>query len=157
MSADAGDEPSLLRDQPRPERSEGIGGWRRGFLAAGGGAPPAAEGDASAAEATPAAPDAPAPQESRVPLVRAGGTYTQVGIGAEPLSFGPMTLIFNRVTYEGSLTGGIPQTQALVDYCAENGVFPEVEVIRADEVNDAWESVVEKEARYRYVIDVSTI
>ena len=95
--------------------------------------------------------------DAYVPLVRAGGTYTQVGIGAEPLSFGPMTLIFNRVQYEGSLTGGIPQTQALVDYCAENGVFPEVEVIRADEVNDAWESVVEKEARYRYVIDASTI
>ena len=92
-----------------------------------------------------------------IPLVRAGGTYTQVGIPAEPFEINQNVFIFNRVQYEGSLTGGIPQTQALVDYCAENGVFPEVEVIRADEVNDAWEHVLDKEARYRYVIDASTI
>jgi len=92
-----------------------------------------------------------------LPLVRSHGTYTQVGLPAEPLSFNQGVFIFNRVQYEGSLTGGIPQTQALVDYCADNEVLPEIEIIRADEVNEAWESVLQKEARYRCVIDADTI
>ncbi|MCS4504601.1 NAD(P)-dependent alcohol dehydrogenase [Arhodomonas aquaeolei] len=92
-----------------------------------------------------------------IPLVRAHGTYTQVGAPGEALSFDQMVFLFNRVTYEGSLTGGIPQTQALVDYCAENGIHPEIEVIQANKVNDAWSDVLDKAARYRYVIDATTI
>lgn len=92
-----------------------------------------------------------------VPLVKAGGTYTQVGIPGEEFSFNPMLFVFSRARYEASLTGGIPQTQQLVDYCAANQILPETEVISADRVNTAWEQVVDKEARYRYVIDASTI
>lgn len=92
-----------------------------------------------------------------VPLVKPNGTYTQVGIPGEEFSFNPMLFVFNRARYEASLTGGIPQTQQLVEYCAANGIHPETEVIAADRVNRAWEQVVDKEARYRYVIDASTI
>ncbi len=92
-----------------------------------------------------------------VPLVKPNGTYTQVGIPGEEFSFNPMLFVFNRARYEASLTGGIPQTQQLVEYCAANGIHPETEVIAADQVNRAWEQVVDKEARYRYVIDASTI
>jgi len=92
-----------------------------------------------------------------VPLVKPNGTYTQVGIPGEEFSFNPMLFVFNRARYEASLTGGIPQTQQLVDYCAANQILPETEIIAADEVNRAWEQVVGKEARYRYVIDANTI
>ncbi len=52
--------------------------------------------------------------------------------------------------------GGIPQTQEIVDYCAENKIYPRIQVIQAAAINDAWEKVLNKEARYRYVIDAST-
>ncbi|RDZ38464.1 NAD(P)-dependent alcohol dehydrogenase [Haloferax sp. Atlit-47N] len=94
---------------------------------------------------------------SYVPLVRPHGTYTQVGIPGEALSFNQSVFNRSRVKYEGWLTGGIPQTQELVNYCAEHDIHPEIQMIEADEVNEAWEDVVDKEARYRYVIDTETI
>ncbi len=63
----------------------------------------------------------------------------------------------NRVRYSTSLIGGIPQTQEVIDYCAKNKIYPEVRVIKASEANDTWEKVINKEARYRYVIDAATI
>ncbi|RJT07197.1 NAD(P)-dependent alcohol dehydrogenase [Halococcus sp. IIIV-5B] len=92
-----------------------------------------------------------------LPLVRPNGTYTQVGIPAEEVSFNQNIFNYSRVEYEGSLTGGLPQTQQLLNYCAENSVYPEIEMIDANEVNEAWEDVLNKEARYRYVMDTETI
>lgn len=61
-----------------------------------------------------------------------------------------------KVNYNASLIGGIPETQEVVHYCADNGVLPQIEVIDASQINDAWEKVVNKDARYRYVIDAAT-
>ncbi len=63
----------------------------------------------------------------------------------------------SRAKISTSLVGGIPETQRLINYCAENEIYPEIEVISADGINEAWEKVVNKEARYRYVIDSATI
>jgi alcohol dehydrogenase (NADP+)/uncharacterized zinc-type alcohol dehydrogenase-like protein len=65
-------------------------------------------------------------------------------------------MIFNRVNFNGSLIGGIPETQEVMDYCADNKIYPQIQVINASEINGAWDKVVNKEARYRYVIDAST-
>ncbi|RZK64247.1 MAG: NAD(P)-dependent alcohol dehydrogenase, partial [Pedobacter sp.] len=48
------------------------------------------------------------------------------------------------------------ETQEVMDYCAEKKIYPQIEVIKATEINEAWTKVVNKEARYRYVIDAST-
>ncbi len=63
----------------------------------------------------------------------------------------------NRVNYNGSLVGSVARTQELVDYCAANKIYPQIQVIKANEINEAWKKVVKKEARYRYVIDAATI
>ncbi len=65
-------------------------------------------------------------------------------------------LAVNRVNYNASLIGGIPETQEVVYYCADNKVLPQIQIIKAEQVNDAWTKVLNKEARYRYVIDAST-
>jgi alcohol dehydrogenase (NADP+)/uncharacterized zinc-type alcohol dehydrogenase-like protein len=65
-------------------------------------------------------------------------------------------MIFNRVNFNASLIGGIPETQEVMDYCAKNKIYPQIQIIKAAEINDAWEKVVNKEARYRYVIDAAT-
>ncbi|MCB0792524.1 MAG: NAD(P)-dependent alcohol dehydrogenase [Flavobacteriales bacterium] len=94
---------------------------------------------------------------SYIDCVKPFGYFTQVGqpIGGA-LTINNFNMIFNRVNFNGSLIGGIPETQEVVDFCAANSIHPQIEVIGADAVNDAWDKVVNKEARYRYVIDAAT-
>jgi len=91
-------------------------------------------------------------------LVKPYGTYTQVGMPAKgTVSINNFAFNNNRVSYNTSLVGGIPQTQELVDFYAEHRIAPAIQIIRANEVNQAWEKVINKEARYRYVIDAATL
>ncbi|SDF54480.1 alcohol dehydrogenase (NADP+)/uncharacterized zinc-type alcohol dehydrogenase-like protein [Dyadobacter soli] len=62
-----------------------------------------------------------------------------------------------RVNFNASLIGGIPETQEVVTYCPDHKVLPQIQVIKAAEVNDAWAKVLDKKARYRFVIDTATI
>ncbi|MCG9698343.1 NAD(P)-dependent alcohol dehydrogenase [Shewanella sp. Isolate11] len=90
-------------------------------------------------------------------VVKPYGTFTQVGMPIKSeVTLNALFLAFSRVNFNASLIGGIRETQEMVDYCAENKVLPKIQKITAVQINDAWESVVNKEARYRYVIDAST-
>jgi uncharacterized zinc-type alcohol dehydrogenase-like protein len=94
---------------------------------------------------------------SYIDCVKPYGFFTQVGqpIGGA-LTINNFNMIFNRVNFNGSLIGGIPETQEVMDYCAKHKIYPQIQIIKAEEINNAWEKVVNKEARYRYVIDAST-
>jgi alcohol dehydrogenase (NADP+)/uncharacterized zinc-type alcohol dehydrogenase-like protein len=95
---------------------------------------------------------------SYVDCVKPYGYFTQVGIPINgELTINNTNMLFNRVNFNGSLIGGIPETQEVMDYCAEHKIYPQIQIIKAEEINDAWEKVINKEARYRYVIDVATI
>jgi D-arabinose 1-dehydrogenase-like Zn-dependent alcohol dehydrogenase len=50
-----------------------------------------------------------------------------------------------------------PRTQEVVDYCAENKIYPQIQMIKPEMINETWDKVVNKEARYRYVIDMSSL
>lgn len=91
-------------------------------------------------------------------VVKPYGHFTQVGMpkGFE-LNLSNIGLANSRVNFNASLIGGIPETQEVMHYCADNKVLPQVQVIKAAEVNEAWAKVMNKQARYRYVIDASTI
>lgn len=89
--------------------------------------------------------------------VKPYGFFTQVGQPIGGLfTVNNGTFMFARVNYNSSLIGGIPETQEVMDYCAQNKIYPKIQIIQADEINSAWDKVVNKEARYRYVIDAST-
>lgn len=90
-------------------------------------------------------------------VVKPDGFYTQVGMpkGFE-LTLSNIGLANSRVNFNASLIGGIPETQEIVHYCADNNVLPQIQIIKADAVYDAWAKVMNKEARYRYVIDAAT-
>ena len=91
-------------------------------------------------------------------LVKPYGTYTQVGMPAKgEVTINNFIMNRNRVNYRTSLIGGIPQTQEVINYCTENKIYPQIEIIKAAEINEAWIKVLNKEARYRYVIDAGTI
>ncbi len=90
-------------------------------------------------------------------VVKPYGTFTQVGmpVGFE-LSLSNIGLSISRVNFNASLIGGIPETQEVIHYCADNNVRPQIQIIKAEEINDAWEKVLSKQARYRYVIDAGS-
>ncbi len=91
-------------------------------------------------------------------LVKPYGNYTQVGMPAKgEVTINNFVMNRNRVRYSTSLIGGIPQTQEVIEYCAENKIYPAIQLIKASEINETWEKVINKEARYRYVIDAATI
>jgi alcohol dehydrogenase (NADP+)/uncharacterized zinc-type alcohol dehydrogenase-like protein len=90
-------------------------------------------------------------------VVKPYGTYTQVGMPEKfELTLSAIGLSISRVNFNASLIGGMKETQEVIDYCADNKVLPKIQIIKAEQINDAWEKVVNKEARYRYVIDAAT-
>ena len=90
-------------------------------------------------------------------LLTLDGTIVSVGAPPEPVPVTLFTLFENRRSFAGSKIGGIAQTQEMLDFCAEHGIAPEVEIIGADGINDAWERVLASDVRYRFVIDTSTL
>lgn len=90
-------------------------------------------------------------------VVKPRGHFTQVGMPeAFELTLSAIGLSMSRVNFNASLIGGIPETQEVIHYCADSDVRPTIQIIPAEQVNEAWNKVVNKEARYRYVIDAAT-
>ncbi len=79
------------------------------------------------------------------------------GGGAQPLPVQAFSLIPARRSFAGSSIGSIAETQEMLDFCAEHGFGAEIEVIAADQVNEAWERVLASDVRYRFVIDTATL
>ncbi|MEC1634006.1 NAD(P)-dependent alcohol dehydrogenase [Bacillus mojavensis] len=90
-------------------------------------------------------------------LLRIDGTLVNVGAPAEPDKYSVFSLIIGRRSLAGSLVGGIPETQEMLDFAAQHGIAPKIEVIRADQVDEAYERVLRSDVRYRFVIDMSTL
>ncbi len=90
-------------------------------------------------------------------LLATDGTMVNVGAPAEPLSVNVSSLIGGRRSFAGSLIGGIPETQEMLNFCAEHGIAADIELISADDIDTAWERVLSSDVRYRFVIDSATI
>jgi uncharacterized zinc-type alcohol dehydrogenase-like protein len=84
-------------------------------------------------------------------------TLVSVGAPPEPLAVPVFALFGNRRSFAGSGIGSIGETQEMLDFCAERDIAPEVELISADAVNDAYERVLTSDVRYRFVIDIDTL
>jgi uncharacterized zinc-type alcohol dehydrogenase-like protein len=88
-------------------------------------------------------------------LLKTDGALVAVGIPEKPLTVQPASLISMRRTYAGSMIGSMRETQEMLDFCAQQEIMPEIEVIAPSEINAAWERVVKSDVRYRFVIDMS--
>ncbi len=100
---------------------------------------------------------APIDMAAYLGLLRLDGTMVSVGAPPEPLPVQVFSLFANRRSFAGSSIGGIAETQEMLDFCAERGIAPEVELIGADAVNEAYERVVSSDVRYRFVIDIDSL
>jgi alcohol dehydrogenase (NADP+) len=89
-------------------------------------------------------------------LLDVDGTVVNVGIPAEALEVHAFALISHRRSWAGSNIGGIRETQEMLDFCAAHGVAAEIERISGEQINEAWDRVVNSDVRYRFVIDTAT-
>jgi len=90
-------------------------------------------------------------------LLDVDGTLVELGIPEHPMEVPAFPLALARRSLSGSNIGGIAETQEMLNFCAEHDVTPEIEVIDASYVNEAYERVLASDVRYRFVIDTSTI
>jgi len=93
-----------------------------------------------------------------IALLRRDGTMCVVGVPEHPHpSPQVLPLIFSRRSLVGSLIGGIAETQEMLDFCAEHGIVSDIEQIRIDEIEGAYERMLKGQVKYRFVIDMSTL
>jgi uncharacterized zinc-type alcohol dehydrogenase-like protein len=93
-----------------------------------------------------------------VSTMKVGGTYVLLGAVGKPFEVSAFNLLFNRHSIEGSLIGGVPETQEMLDFCAKHNIVPEYRVINAKEANEQFKSLMDGTANPdRCVIDISTL
>ena len=90
-------------------------------------------------------------------LLDVNGTLVELGLPEHPMSVPAFPLAMARRSLAGSAIGGIPETQEMLDFCAEHDVRPEIEVIEPDYINEAYERVLASDVRYRFVIDIASL
>ena len=90
-------------------------------------------------------------------LLKRDGTLCLVGAPEHPLPVAAFPLIFRRRQFAGSLIGGIAETQEMLDFCAEHGITCDIEMIRIQQINEAYERLLKSDVKYRFVIDMASI
>jgi uncharacterized zinc-type alcohol dehydrogenase-like protein len=85
------------------------------------------------------------------------GNLTLVGAPENPLPVAAFPLLMRRRSLSGSLIGGLPETQEMLDFCGQHGITCDIEMIRMDEINTAYERMLKSDVKYRFVIDMATL
>jgi uncharacterized zinc-type alcohol dehydrogenase-like protein len=85
------------------------------------------------------------------------GVMCCVGIPTEPITAPVFSLLGQRRSISSSGVGGIKETQEMLDYCAEKGITAEVEMIRIDQINEAYHRMERNDVKYRFVIDIASL
>ena len=86
-------------------------------------------------------------------LLAQDGTLVVIGLPGKPYSVHAGVLLGARRSMAGSMIGGIPEMQEMLDFCGEKNILSDVEVIKADYINKAYERTVASDVKYRFVID----
>ena len=89
-------------------------------------------------------------------LLKLNGTLVVIGLPGKPYAVPAFTLLRLRRSLAGSMIGGMPEIQEMLEFCSEKNILSDVEVINADYINEAYERTVASDVKYRFVIDAST-
>jgi alcohol dehydrogenase (NADP+) len=90
-------------------------------------------------------------------LLRTNGVMICVGLPSGEEQLSPFNLVLGRRSIAGSLIGGLPETQEMLDYCSRHKITADVEVIPIQQVNHAYDRMVKSDVRYRFVIDLASL
>jgi uncharacterized zinc-type alcohol dehydrogenase-like protein len=92
-----------------------------------------------------------------ITLLKVDGTLTLVGAPEAPLPVAAFNLLLARRRFAGSGIGGIPETQEMLDFCAEHGIVSDIEIIGIQQINQAYERLLKSDVKYRFVIDMASL
>ncbi len=90
-------------------------------------------------------------------LLKRDGNLVLVGAPNEPLPVSAFPLIMRRRSFSGSLIGGLPETQEMLDFCGQHHITSDIEMIRMDQINEAYERMLKSDVKYRFVIDMASL
>ncbi|HPA21445.1 MAG TPA: NAD(P)-dependent alcohol dehydrogenase [Verrucomicrobiae bacterium] len=90
-------------------------------------------------------------------LLKRDGTMTIVGVPEKPLPLGMFPLVMRRRQIGGSLIGGLPETQEMLDFCGQRGITCDIELIPIQRINEAYERMLKSDVKYRFVIDMKSL
>jgi uncharacterized zinc-type alcohol dehydrogenase-like protein len=90
-------------------------------------------------------------------LLRTNGVMICVGLPSGEEQLSPFNLVLGRRSIAGSLIGGLPETQEMLNYCGTHNIASDVEVIPIQQVNQAYDRMVKSDVRYRFVIDLASL
>jgi len=90
-------------------------------------------------------------------MLGVGGNITLVGAPEKPLAVMAFALLAGRKSISGSLIGGIPETQEMLDFCGEHDITADVEVIPIQKINEAYERMLTSDVKYRFSIDMASL
>ena len=90
-------------------------------------------------------------------LLKRDGNLVLVGAPEKPLPVAAFPLIMRRRSFSGSLIGGLPETQEILDFCGQHNITSDVEMIRMDQINQAYERMLKSDVKYRFVIDMASL
>lgn len=90
-------------------------------------------------------------------LLKRDGSLALVGAPENPLPVAPFSVIGGRKSFAGSSIGGIAETQEMLDFCAARNIAPDVEMIRMQDINEAYERLLQSDVKYRFVIDMTSL
>jgi alcohol dehydrogenase (NADP+) len=90
-------------------------------------------------------------------LLKRDGNMVLVGAPEKPLAIAAFPLLLKRRSFSGSLIGGLPETQEMLDFCGLHTITADVEMIRMDQINEAYERMLKSDVKYRFVIDIASL
>lgn len=90
-------------------------------------------------------------------LLKVDGSLVLVGLPNQPLEVGAFNIVNGRKSFSGSNIGGIAETQEVLDFCAKHNITAEIELINAEQINEAFERLEKGEVKYRFVIDMASL
>ena len=96
------------------------------------------------------------PLNAYLQLLKRDGTMCMVGASPDPLPVDVFSLIGGRRQLSGSLIGGVPETQEMLEFCGEHNITCDIELIRMEQINDAYERMLRSDVKYRFVIDMAS-
>ena len=94
---------------------------------------------------------------SYLSLLRVDGSLTLVGAPEHPLPVAPFSLIPFRRSFAGSMIGGLPETQEMLDFCGKHNIVSDIEIISIQQINEAYDRLLKGDVKYRFVIDMASL
>jgi uncharacterized zinc-type alcohol dehydrogenase-like protein len=90
-------------------------------------------------------------------LLKLDGTLVLVGVPEHPLPVSAFNLIMPRRNFAGSAIGGIPETEEMLNFCAQHNITSDIEMIPIQKINEAYERLLKQDVKYRFVIDMASL